>query len=149
MRISSSPFPSQDRVVIIDYHGTGLLNCSAEGSPSPLLFMSHDGRQMSNATMKYFSSATERDNGEYCCIAFNLLGRKKACLTVSVDIDVSESQKRLIVGVTIGCILVVILIAVIVCAIIRFVTCSYVTQLQYTLFVFKVPSQLKKSSSRS
>ena len=86
MRISSEPFPIHDHALTVDQNDDFYINCSAEGYPSPVVVVSHNGNQATKASSVEISFMTKRDEGLYCCNASNTLGRHSAeCLNVRLQ----------------------------------------------------------------
>ena len=86
MRISSGPFPVHDHALTVDQNDDFYINCSAEGYPSPVVVVLHNGNQATKASSVEISFMTKRDEGLYCCNASNTLGRHSAeCLNVRLQ----------------------------------------------------------------
>ncbi|XP_065827187.1 peroxidasin homolog [Oscarella lobularis] len=86
VRISSEPFPIHDHALTVDQNDDFYINCSAEGYPSPVVVVSHNGNQATKASSVEISFMTKRDEGLYCCNASNTLGRHSAeCLNVRLQ----------------------------------------------------------------
>lgn len=83
---------------VVDAGTTVVLNCQAEGEPTPMIEWSRQGRPMlgngrfstlSNDSLR-ISSAQKEDTAEYECVARNLLGSVlvRVTLTVRGELDI-------------------------------------------------------------
>uniref|UniRef100_A0A3P8RVT3 Ig-like domain-containing protein n=1 Tax=Amphiprion percula TaxID=161767 RepID=A0A3P8RVT3_AMPPE len=99
----STVFPGAPSIIVepvetvVDAGTTSVLNCQAEGEPSPMIEWSWQGRPLlgndrfstlSNGSLR-ISSAQKEDTAEYECVARNLLGSVlvRVTLTVRGELD--------------------------------------------------------------
>ena len=77
---------------VVDAGTTVVLNCQAEGEPTPMIEWSHQGHRLlanerfstlSNGSLR-ISSAQKEDTAEYECVARNLLGSVLVRVTLTV-----------------------------------------------------------------
>lgn len=77
---------------VVDAGTTVVLNCQAEGEPTPMIEWSRQGRpllgndrfsSLSNGSLR-ISSAQKEDTAEYECVARNLLGSVLVRVTLTV-----------------------------------------------------------------
>lgn len=77
---------------VVDAGTTVVLNCQAEGEPTPVIEWSRQGRPLlgidrlstlSNSSLR-ISSAQKEDTAEYECVARNLLGSVLVRVTLTV-----------------------------------------------------------------
>lgn len=85
---------------VVDAGTTVVLNCQAEGEPTPMIEWSRQGRPLlvtgrfstlSNSSLRIISAQKE-DTDEYECVARNLLGSMLVRVTVTVQGELQIGQ---------------------------------------------------------
>ncbi|KAM4548643.1 hemicentin-1 isoform 1-T1 [Odontesthes bonariensis] len=85
---------------VVDAGTTVVLNCQAEGEPTPMIEWSHQGHRLlanerfstlSNGSLR-ISSAQKEDTAEYECVARNLLGSVLVRVTLTVRVHGGYSE---------------------------------------------------------
>ncbi|XP_068563703.1 hemicentin-1 [Cebidichthys violaceus] len=85
---------------VVDAGTTVVLNCQAEGEPTPMIQWSHQGRPLlgndrfstlSNGSLR-ISSAQKEDTAQYQCVARNLLGSVLVRVTLTVRVHGGYSE---------------------------------------------------------
>ncbi|XP_056291030.1 hemicentin-1-like isoform X2 [Pseudoliparis swirei] len=93
LTVHSAPAITAEPTVVVDAGGTVVLDCRAEGEPTPTMEWSRKGGRrllgddrfspLSNGSLRV-SSAQKEDTAQYECLARNLLGSARARVTLTV-----------------------------------------------------------------
>ncbi|XP_056262680.1 hemicentin-1-like [Pseudoliparis swirei] len=93
LTVHSAPAITAEPTVAVDAGGTVVLDCRAEGEPTPTMEWSRKGGRrllgddrfspLSNGSLRV-SSAQKEDTAQYECLARNLLGSARARVTLTV-----------------------------------------------------------------
>lgn len=87
---------------VVDAGTTVVLNCQAEGEPTPMIEWSRQGRPLlgndrfstlSNGSLR-ISSVQKEDTAEYECVARNLLGSVLVRVTLTVRGEQNKRRKQ-------------------------------------------------------